>query len=102
MLTGTAVYRQMFGEAFGMSTSPKARDHAPVDRLLLYPHRMKVVADSDGKGIGCVYTTPMVLRYWATPRSDHPLKMFNPSNHMRCRASTKGWHLLMLMRAQHG
>ena len=82
MLTGTAVYRQMFGEAFWyvnvLETSRK-----PVDRLLLYPHRMKVVADSDGKVVGYVYTTPKGTEIPLRPDEIIHFKMFNPSNHMR-------------------
>lgn len=82
MLTGTAVYRQMFGEAFWyvnvMESSRK-----PYDRMLLYPHRMKVVADDQGHVVGYKYTTPKGTEIPLLPDEVIHFKMFNPSNHMR-------------------
>lgn len=82
MLTGTTVYKQMFGEAFWyinvLETSRK-----PYDRLLLYPHMVKVVADTSGKVIGYVYTTQKGQEIPLNIDEVIHFKYFNPANHLR-------------------
>jgi len=82
MRIGTTVYKQMFGEAFWY-VNVLEQSRKPFDRLLLYPNRIRVLADDNGKVVGYIYTTEKGQQ---VPLDDDEVvhfKYFNPQNHLR-------------------
>lgn len=82
MLQGSVTYRKMFGECFWY-INVLENSRKPYDRLLLYPQRMKVVADTDGKVLGYKYQTSQGQEIPLLLDEVMHAKYFNPVNHQR-------------------
>lgn len=82
MLQGSITYRKMFGECFWY-VNVMENSRKPYDRLLLYPQRMKVIADNQGKVLGYEYSTANGQQIPLTVDEVVHAKYFNPANHQR-------------------
>lgn len=82
MLQGSVTYRKMFGEAFWY-INVLENSRAPHDRLLLYPQRMTVIADDQGKVVGYKYATKDGQEIPLRTDECVQFKYFNPANHQR-------------------
>lgn len=79
---GITTYKQMFGEAF-VYVNVMENSRQPYDRLLLYPNRVQVFADDNGKVIGYKYTTAKGQQIPLELDEVIHFKYFHPSNHLR-------------------
>ena len=82
MLQGSITYRKMFGECFWY-INVLENSRKPYDRLLLYPQRMQVFADDQGKVIGYKYKNAKGQDVPLLPDEVFHAKYFNPANHQR-------------------
>lgn len=82
MLQGSVTYRKMFGECFWY-VNVYENSRKPYDRLLLYPQRMKVIADTNGKVLGYKYQTSQGQEIPLLVDEVVHSKYFNPANHQR-------------------
>lgn len=82
MLQGSITYRKMFGEAFWY-INVLENSRKPYDRILLYPQRMQVVADTQGKVLGYKYKTTQGVDIPLSVDEVIHTKYFNPANHQR-------------------
>lgn len=82
MLQGSITYRKMFGECFWY-INVMENSRKPYDRLLLYPQRIKVIADNQGKVLGYKYSTVQGQEIPLSIDEVFHAKYFNPANHQR-------------------
>lgn len=82
MLQGSITYRKMFGECFWYVNVLES-SRKPYDRLLLYPHRVQVLADDNGTVLGYKYKSSKGLDVPLLVDEVIHAKYFNPSNHQR-------------------
>lgn len=82
MLQGSITYRKMFGECFWY-VNVFEQSRKPYDRLLLYPQRMQVIADDQGKVLGYKYKNSKGVDVPLLVDEVFHAKYFNPSNHQR-------------------
>lgn len=82
MRIGSTTYKQIFGEAFWYVNVLES-SRKPYDRLLLYPNRVKVIADSNGKVVGYTYQIGTGNEMPLEVDEVLHFKYFNPNNHLR-------------------
>lgn len=82
MLQGSVTYRKMFGECFWY-INVMENSRKPYDRLLLYPQRIKVIADTQGKVLGYKYSASNGQEIPLSIDEVFHAKYFNPANHQR-------------------